>query len=98
MIVLRLVLLLNWAVVFGNSNLFGGGHNSDDSGNEPITQPFAFQTWSDMVKDSKDSSKELRKNPVSYSNKPATAVEIILEPLRMSKIDPDENVSLENDD
>ena len=83
MILLRLFLLLNWAVVFGS---------------KPITQPFSFQTWSDMVKESKDSSEELMKNPASYSNKSATAVEIILEPLKMSKIDPNENVRLENDD
>ena len=82
----RYFLLLNWAVAFCN------GYQ------KPITEPFTFQSLSDFVKDSKDSSEELIKNPASYSNKSATKVEIILEPLKMSKIDPDENVSLENDD
>ena len=89
----RYFLLLNWAVAFCNGYNWGF-----TSGQRPITEPFTFQSLSDFVKDSKDSSEELVKNPVSYSNKSATTVEILLEPLKMSKIDPDENVSLENDD
>ena len=96
---LKYFLLSNWAVVF----CYGwewGGDNTDNSGKKTITEPFAFQTWSDFVTNSKNSSKELIKNPVSYSKKSATIVEINLEPLRMSKIDHDENVSseLERDD
>ena len=99
MSVLRYLLLFNWTVAFCN------GYCRINCGNKPttitnltITEPFAFQTWDDFYKKSKTSSKELLKNPVSYSNKSATTVEMILEPLKMSKINYDENVRLEGHD
>ena len=90
MTAVRYFFLLCWAVAFCN-----GGHHS---GEKPITEPFAFQTWDEFATKSKISLKVLKKNPVSYSNKSATPVEMTLEPLKVSKIDHDENVRSEGHD
>ena len=84
--------LLYWVVAFCNG--YNCRHHSGEkpNGEKPITEPFAFQTWDDFATKSKISSKVLKKNPVSYSNKFATPVEMTLEPLKVSKIDHDENV------
>ena len=63
------------------------------SGNLAITQPFAFESWSNLIKQSKSSSKEFKKNPQTYTGKSATIVKLSLEPKKLLNVDLDKEVS-----
>ena len=60
-------------------------------GYAPITEPFEFEKWSELVNISKYSSITLLKNPISYSKKLATKMTLSLAPLTITKVDLDKN-------
>ena len=91
MTVLRYILVLNLAFTACNGlekeNLISGFF-----GYAPITEPFEFEKWSELVNISIYSSKTLWKNPISYSKKLATKMTLNLAPLTITKVDLDKNV------
>ena len=87
MIVFRYFLVLNLAFTACNGNLW-----TDKLGETAITEPFEFEKWSKFVNISRKSFIKLLKNPISYSGKLATEINLSLEPISLTKVDLDKNV------